>query len=130
MYEDYNDLNSRLVALYASKLGTDKDISKAWNYFSKKHTPGDCRDKEFFLFLRSGAFSTSEKKYILNIIEQDEAIICQMDEDQLYALGMHFCYGIQKSKDGYATFTNLQWDQGNFSQELSPKKTTSRLSNI
>jgi TPR repeat protein len=60
-YSDYEEINSRLGALYAFRLGTDNDISKAWNYFSKKCTSGGYWYKDFFLFLRSDALSTSEK---------------------------------------------------------------------
>jgi hypothetical protein len=46
----------------------------------------------------------------------------QMSEEQLYALGMHFLYSVQKVEDGYITFTSRHRDQGNSSQEFVIEK--------
>jgi TPR repeat protein len=122
MYKVYNDLNCRIGTLHAFGLGTENDFEKAWEYFSKEYVPFSYYHKEFLLFLRSNALSTSEKKYILNTIEQDEVIVRQMDEEQLYALGMHFLYGVKKVEGSYITFTSRHRELGNSSQEIVIEK--------
>jgi TPR repeat protein len=72
------------------------------------------------LFLKCSSLGSNQKNDILNTIEEDDTLINQMNEKQLYTLGMHFFEGFLKTR--YVTATVYDHDQGNSYQHIIIEK--------
>jgi TPR repeat protein len=68
------------------------------------------------LFLKCSSLGSNQKNDILNTIEEDDTLISQLDEKQLYTLGMHFFEGVLKKQNEYTTLD--YYDQDNSSQHV------------
>jgi hypothetical protein len=72
------------------------------------------------LFLKCSSLGSNQKNDILNTIEEDDTLISQLDEKQLYTLGMHFFEGVLKKQNEYTTLD--YYDQDNSSQHIIIEK--------
>jgi TPR repeat protein len=101
--DDYRGLNYRLATFCALGRGTEKNVGKAWTYIKKKHLYySSISVTDFFDYQHN--LSVSDKLDILRGLEENEAIINQLERDELSKFAILF-YNIltQAQQNGLGT---------------------------